>query len=127
MKPIKISTEKISLQAELGDSPTAKLIYETLPIEGDARRWGDEIYFSIPVESRLEEQARAEMTIGEIAYWPPGSAFCIFFGPTPASLNNKPHAAGPVNPVGKITGDAAQLKAVRDGEKIRIESAGDNP
>ncbi len=127
MKPIKIYTKKISLPAKLDDSPTAKLIYEALPIEGEARRWGDEIYFSIPVESNLEKQARAEMTIGEIAYWPPGNAFCIFFGPTPASFDNRPHAAGPVNPVGKIIGDATQFKDVRDGEKVRIESGNDNP
>jgi len=122
MKPIKISTGKISLPAELDDSPTAKLIYEALPIEGNARRWGDEIYFSIPVESNLETHARSNMTIGEIAYWPPGNAFCIFFGPTPASFNKQPQAAGPVNPVGKIIGDADQFKEVRDGEKIWIDS-----
>ena len=121
MSSIKISTSNISLNTELNDSPTAKAIYETLPIESIAQRWGDEIYFSVPVKSELEPQARIDMAVGEIAYWPPGNAFCIFFGPTPASRSKQPRAASPVNPIGKITGDAKQLRAVKDSENIRIE------
>jgi len=121
MSSIKISTSNISLNTELNDSPTAKAIYEALPIESIAQRWGDEIYFSVPVKSELEPQARIDMAVGEIAYWPPGNAFCIFFGPTPASRSKQPRAASPVNPISKITGDAKQLRAVKDGDNIRIE------
>jgi uncharacterized protein len=121
MPSIKISATNISLTAELNDSPTAKAIFKALPIESNAQRWGDEIYFSIQVKSELEPKARSDMAVSEIAYWPPGNAFCIFFGPTPASRGKQPRAASPVNPIGNITGDAAQFRAVKDGEKIRIE------
>jgi len=121
MLSIQISTANISLTAELNDSPTAKAIYKALPIESNAQRWGDEIYFKIPIKSELEPQARSDMAIGEIAYWPPGKAFCIFFGPTPASRDKQPRAASPVNPIGNIIGDATQFHVVKDGEKIRLE------
>jgi uncharacterized protein len=121
LKPIKISTATISLTAELNDSPTARAIHKALPIESVSRRWGDEVYFDIPVKCELEPQAKSDMAVGEIAYWPPGNAFCVFFGPTPASKSKLPRAAGPVNPIGNIAGDATQLRAVKDGEKIRIE------
>jgi len=121
MPSIKISTSNIILTAELNDSPTAKIIYESLPIESNTLHWGDEIYFNIPVKLELEPQARSDMAVGEIAYWPSGSAFCIFFGPTPASSGKQPHAASPVNPIGNITGDSTQLRTVKDGEKIQIE------
>jgi hypothetical protein len=121
MKSIRISTTNISLTAELNDSPTAQAIWEALPIESIAQRWGDEIYFEIPVKAEQEPQARSDMAVGEIAYWPPGNAFCIFFGPTPASRGKQPRAASPVNPIGHIIGDATQFRVVKDGEKIRIE------
>ncbi|MCJ7677601.1 MAG: hypothetical protein MUO35_07770, partial [Anaerolineales bacterium] len=66
--------------------------------------------------------ARAEMQVGELAYWPPGSAFCIFFGPTPVSRGQAPRAASNVNPLGIVDGDAAAFKAVRSGEKVRLEA-----
>lgn len=121
MKSIRIFAANVSLTAELNDSPTARAIFKALPIEGIAQRWGDEIYFEIPVEMQQEPEARTEMEVGEIAYWPPGNAFCIFFGPTPASRGKQPRAASPVNPIGNIEGDATQLRTVNDGEKIRIE------
>jgi hypothetical protein len=121
MNSIRISAANVSLTAELNDSPTAQAIWEALPLESTAQRWGDEIYFEIPVKSEQEPQARSDMSVGQIAYWPPGNAFCIFFGPTPASRGQQPRAASPVNPVGHIIGDATQCRAVKDGEKIRIE------
>jgi hypothetical protein len=123
MKSVKISAANINLIAELNDTPTAQAIWEALPIENLVQRWGDEIYFEILVEMQQEPEARMDMAVGEIAYWPPGSAFCIFFGPTPASRGKQPRAASNVNPVGNIKGDAAQFRAVNDGEKIRIERA----
>ena len=121
MKSIRISAANVSLISELNDSPTAQAIWEALPIESIAQRWGDEIYFEIPVKLEQESQARSDMAVSEIAYWPPGNAFCIFFGPTPASRGKQPRAASPVNPIGHIVGDATQFRAVKDGEEIRIE------
>ena len=122
MKTITIAAQGITLQAELNNSPTAQAILKALPIEGTANRWGDEIYFEIPVVMPQEPEARANVEVGELGYWPVGHAFCIFFGPTPASSDQRPRAASPVNVFGRIIGDATtSLKKVKEGAKVRIE------
>ena len=122
MARIRITAGDVSLEAELSDSATAAKLLEALPISGSGNRWGDEIYFSIPVSADQETEARAQMEVGEIAYWPPGSAFCIFWGPTPASSGSEPRAAGPVNPLGNIDGDATQFGSVPSGVKVTIDA-----
>jgi len=122
MKRIRIIAGELTLNAELNDSPTSDALWKSLPLEAPANRWGEEIYFSIPVTCELADDARAEMRVGELAYWPPGSAFCIFWGPTPASPGDEPRAASPVNPVGMIEGDATQLNSVADGTMVKIEA-----
>lgn len=116
-----ILIDSLRVEAELNDSPTADLILKSLPIEGSASTWGDEIYFTIPVKADLEQAAREDMEKGELGYWPPGDAFCIFFGPTPASKGEEIRAASPVNPIGKVTGDPEVFKSVGSGTKVRIE------
>jgi hypothetical protein len=124
MNPITISTEGISLPAELNDSPTAQRIWEALPIEGRANTWGDEVYFEIPVVAKQEPDARAEVEVGELGYWPVGHAFCIFFGPTPASTGEQPRAYSPVNILGRVVGDATRLRVVRSGAEVRLTRSG---
>jgi len=99
---------------------TGQAIWDGLPIEAKANRWGEEIYFEIPVKIR-EENSQQDVEIGDLAYWPPGSAFCIFFGRTPVSKGDKPRAYSPVNVFGRILGDAKVFKKVRDGDPIRID------
>jgi hypothetical protein len=123
MKNIRIVAGEVELKAQLNDSSTSEALWQALPLESNANRWGEEIYFSIPTKCELAEDARAEMQVGELSYWPPGSAFCIFWGPTPASLGDEPRAASPVNPVGMIEGDCSRLNDVVDGTVIRIEAA----
>jgi len=120
MAAICIEVEGIRLEAELNQSGTAKNILQRLPLEGRANTWGDEIYFDIPLQLELETDARTEVAIGDLGYWPVGSAFCIFFGPTPVSTDDTPRAYSPVNVFGRITGDASLLKSVRDGAGIRV-------
>ena len=103
---------------------TAEAIWSALPIKGNANRWGDEIYFSIPV-SVDEENSRADVEVGAVAYWPPGSALCIFFGRTPASRSEKPRAASPVNTFAKVKGDPAIFRNVHDGDTVTIEKTSD--
>ena len=119
---IKITAGKIKVAAELNDSPTAKSIVSALPIRAGAQRWGGEIYFSIPVTAELENDSRDVLEAGELGYWPPGTAFCIFFGPTPASGGDEIRAASAVNIVGKIKGDWSKLWRVADGATILIEA-----
>lgn len=107
--------------AQLNDGPTAKLIADALPINAPGNRWGGEIYFAIEVSSALEPDCRDTLSPGELAFWPPGNAFCIFFGPTPASSGDEPRAASAVNIVGNITSDLADLWDIPDGNVITIE------
>jgi len=118
---IRITAGQIRLIAQMNDSPTAQAICAALPIRASAKRWGEEIYFEIPVDVKRTADARAEMTVGELGYWPPGKALCIFFGPTPASSDDRPRAASPVNPIGRVTNDATALTEVPDGAEIILE------
>jgi hypothetical protein len=120
MHAITISVENITLSATLNESQTAEKIRESLPIEGAANVWGDEIYFEIPVKLSQAPDARADVEVGELAYWAPGRAFCIFFGPTPASIDETPRAASPVNVFGLVHDDATVLRGVRNGARVTI-------
>ena len=114
---IKIIIGKTTLDAELNATPTAEKVAGVLPFKASFNTWGDEIYFTIPVEADLDESAREEVEIGDLGYWPTGKAFCIFFGPTPISTQGKIMPASAVNIIGKVTGDATRLKAVmHEGE-----------
>ena len=104
-KKIRIQAGIVEMSAELNESKTAQSIWEALPITGNANRWGDEIYFSIPLNLGTED-GKEVVTIGDLAYWAPGNAFCIFFGPTPASQGDEVRPASAVSIFGKIIGDA---------------------
>ncbi len=120
---IKMTAGEVLVEAELNDSPTASSITQGLPLSGLAQRWGGEIYFSIPVTAELEADAREVLRAGELGYWPPGKAFCIFFGPTPASGTDEIRAASAVNIVGEMKGDFSGLWDVADGASVLIELA----
>ena len=118
---IVIKASGISFEAELNDSMTGKVIYGALPIRAKGQRWGGEIYFNIPVSCELEEDSREVLEEGELGYWPPGQAFCIFFGPTPASSGDEIRAASAVNIVGRMKGDLSGLWDVPDGAEVCVE------
>jgi hypothetical protein len=115
-----ISAGQAEVRADLYDTPTGRAILDALPVEAKASLWGDEIYFEIPVRMDLEPDAREDVEIGEMGYWPVGRAFCIFFGPTPSSTGSAPMAASAVNIIGRVNGDASVFRRVRSGEKVRI-------
>ncbi len=119
-KTVRIKAGQTEVTAELNDSNTAQAVWEALPFNGRANRWGDEIYFSIPL-SLGEENAQAVVDVGDLAYWPAGKGFCIFFGPTPMSSGAEPVPASPCNVFGKVNGDATILKEVSSGAEIVIE------
>lgn len=120
MKKILITSGEISMHAELTDTPTAQAVWDKLPFEGKANTWGDEIYFIVPVSMDQEPDASAQVEVGDLGYWPTGFAFCIFFGPTPASTDEQPRAYSPVNVIGRVLGDATQFKAVQNGEPVEV-------
>ena len=124
MEKIRISVENVSLEAEMFDTATSKKILDILPLESSANVWGDEIYFDIPLNVDPEPEARADVEVGDLAYWPAGPALCIFFGPTPVSTADQPRAYSPVNVFGRIIGDAKLFKSVSSGARVTVAAAG---
>ena len=108
------------MTALLNESSTADLLWGALPIEAQASTWGDEIYFRTELEAS-EDDAREVVEFGDVGYWPPGQALCLFFGPTPMSRGDEIRPASPVNVLGKIEGDAAVLKSVGPGAGVTVE------
>jgi len=121
-KKIRIKAGQLEITAELNDTKTAQAVWEALPINNSGQRWGDEIYFSIPVSLELEN-GQESVNIGDIGYWPPGQALCIFFGPTPASTGNEIRPASAVTVLGKVAGNTSLLKKVKSGTEIIIEKS----
>lgn len=123
MKIITKATGEVFIEIDEKTNPkTVEAIWNALPFESTANRWGEEVYFETPVKVG-EENSIQEVDIGTVAYWPPGNALCIFFGRTPVSKGEKPRAYSPVNVIGKIIGDAKIFNKVKDGNKIRVEKA----
>jgi hypothetical protein len=122
-RKINILINDLKIEAELNESKCAQLIWEALPIEAKGNLWGEEIYFGIPVKAGLEPGAREVVSAGELGYWPPGHAFCIFFGPTPASWGEEIRAASAVNVIGRVLSDPKAFRKVKDGAKVTIEKA----
>jgi hypothetical protein len=120
VKPIKIRVGGFVLDAELNESKTASLVWEALPLQANGQTWGDEIYFRIPVDARLEAP-RATVELGDIGYWPNGHAFCIFYGKTPVSGESEIVPASPVDVIGRVTSDVSVLKGVAEPGRIVIE------
>jgi hypothetical protein len=122
-KKIRILVSELRVEAELNESKTAQLIWEALPVEAKVNLWGGEIYFAIPVKTGLEQGSKEVVSAGELGYWPTGHAFCIFFGPTPASRGEEIRAASSVNIIGKVLSDPQVFPVVEDGVKVRLERA----
>lgn len=111
-------------EAELYDTPTGLAVYEALPFQSNVNTWGDEIYFGIPVQADLEPDAKAEVSVGDLAYWPNMPAFCIFFGATPVSTGSAPVAASAVNVFGRLLNpDPDDLRRIPDGENLSVEKS----
>jgi uncharacterized protein len=120
-RAIRIAAGAVTLAAELNDSRSAAAIAAALPIEAKAQTWGDEIYFGIGL-TLAGESPREVVALGDLGYWPPGQAFCIFFGPTPMSRGDEIRPASAVNVVGRVIGDARAFARVRAGSRVRIEA-----
>ena len=121
-KNITIQAGDVLINAELNDTDTANTVWDALPIQANGNTWGHEIYFQIHVESSLEN-SQETVELGDLAYWPPGSAFCLFFGRTPASQGDEIRPASEVTVIGKMLGDIDSLKSVGSGSLIVIEAA----
>ena len=112
----------VAMEAELNDTDTARAIWDALPFGARGNTWGDEIYFGIPVAKELEK-GQDTVELGDLGYWPPGKAFCIFFGPTPASQGDEIRPASAVTVVGKLLGDPTLFKQVPSGQQVTISAS----
>ncbi len=120
MTKIIFEFEKLSIEGELNDSPTSKALIKSLPIEGISQIWGDEIYFSTSISKENDEWAKETVDLGDIAFWPPGNAICLFFGPTPVSSGDEIRPASATNVMGKIIGDLEELKTINSGDNVKV-------
>lgn len=122
-RKIRIRAGTLTAEATLNGTATAEKIWNALPLNAKASTWGDEIYFTIPVEAALERDAREVVERGDLGYWPPETAFCIFFGPTPVSRADEVRAASAVSVIGRVVGDPTVFKQVRSGTRVILEQA----
>ena len=118
---IRISWTQDELAATLRDTPTVKNLLAALPCESLAQTWGDEVYFSIPVKSALEKDARQVVEPGTVCFWVEGQSLALPFGPTPVSEGDECRLVARVNILGKIDADAKKLKTVKAGDRVRVE------
>jgi len=114
-----ITAGEVTVTAELNETRTAQAVWDGLPIEGIANTWGDEIYFSTPLSLELEK-GQEVVQAGDVGYWPPGRALCLFFGTTPASKGDEIRAASPVTVFGQVIDDLSVLRSVTDGTRIVV-------
>ena len=121
-RAIVIAAGKVSAEAQLNESKTASAIWDALPIDATGETWGDEIYFDIGLAVG-PESPRDVVEVGDLGYWPPGHAFCVFFGPTPLSRGAEIRPASPVNLVGRVVGDAKVFKRVSAGTRVTLSRA----
>ncbi len=122
---IRISWSSGKVEAQLNDTPTARKLLEVLPVVAGANTWGDEVYFSVPMEAELEPDASDVVDPGTVCFWAAGNALALLFGPTPASHGDECRLVSAANILGQIEGGPQVLAAVRGGEEIRVEQAED--
>lgn len=120
MARIRFDFGALTLEAELLDTPTAKVIAAALPLSSSVLTWGEEVYFDVPVNVAREPGARAVIVPGEIAYWPQGPAIAIGFGRTPISKGNETRLASPCNVFAKALGSVKTMGKVKTGSKVEV-------
>lgn len=125
---------KISFQAptccffaELKDFSITEEIIRYLPLDSKVTKWGDEIYFKSDIDLKVSELTTIDVNAGDIAFCPEGKCICVFFGPTPLSLDDKPVLASPVIVIGKTTHNFDNLRMIQNGEPIRVMPVEGNP
>ena len=117
---LRIDFGGVMIRVEMLDTPTGRALVAAAPFAGRAQIWGEEVYFATPVSMDAEPTARAELQLGEIAFWPSGDALCLCFGSTPASRGNEPRLASPGNVCGRALDDVKLLASVRAGAAVKV-------
>ena len=118
-RKMSFTSGSITIDGILNETETAKKIWSSLPLDSSVNTWGDEIYFSVPIDNELEN-SKEVVDLGDIGFWPPGNAICLFFGPTPISSEGEIRPASSVNIVGKLIGNLEELKLIKSGSGISV-------
>ena len=121
MKKIVLKFKDKNLVLNLRDTPTANMIYEALPFTSTVKKWGEEIYFETPVDVELEDNARALVEFGEIAFWNGGSAIAIGYGKTPVSKENEIRLISPCNIWADSSFEKSYIEEIKENEIVKIE------
>jgi hypothetical protein len=119
----RIEAAQVVLMVELLDTPTAKALVAALPFEARAQSWGQEIYFTTPVSTELEADARQIVEPGTVCFWTEGNALALPYGRTPISTDERPKLASRCNVVGRLEGDPLAIGKIRSGEKLTVSKA----
>ena len=122
MRKLQMTISDVVIRAELFETPTADAIYGSLPFSATANTWGDEVYFSVPASVSKEEDARAVVEAGELAFWVEGSSIAIGYGPTPISHGDEIRLAAPTNIWGRALDDVRLLASVNNGDAIEVHA-----
>jgi hypothetical protein len=117
---IRISWPKGSVTATLEETPTARALAAALPVTARAQTWGEEVYFEIPVEAKLECDAKQVVPPGTVCFWVEGGSLALPFGRTPVSEGDEPKLVTRCNVLGEIDGDPKHLASVRAGDAITL-------
>jgi uncharacterized protein len=118
-----LTFETLRIEVELLETPTTRALMQALPFKSKAQTWGEEVYFSTPVKSRLEQDACQVVAPGTVCFWTEGDAIALPYGRTPISSDERPKLASRCNVLGKLVGDPRRLAAVKAGENVAVEAA----
>lgn len=118
---LKMTIGSVTLTADLFDTPTAEAVKAAVPLDARANTWGEEVYFSTPIQVTRESDARAVVEAGELAFWVEGDSIAIGFGRTPISRGDEIRLAAPTNIWGRVVEDVRALSVVRDGDPVHVE------
>lgn len=118
-KRLIVRGEEAELVVELDEGPVANELWDRLPLETRATLRGEELYFPVLLPTATEAPESKAIEVGDVAYWPPENALCLFCGNTHARTDKD----DPVTPVGCIVGGMEDCGLVRQNETLRIEAS----
>ena len=117
---LRVSADSATFEILLKDTPTAKALVAALPFEARAQTWGEEVYFTTPVSSKLEPDAKQIVEPGTVCFWTEGNALALPYGRTPISTDERPKLASRCNVLGRLAGDPREIGKLRSGEKLTV-------
>ena len=120
MKQIKLIFKNKELILTLRNTKTANAIFKASPFKANIQKWGEEIFFNIPLKVDLEKEAKSVIEFGEVAFWTEGSAIAIGYGPTPISTKDEIKLVAPCNIWADSKFDKDFFRDVYEEDKVEV-------